>query len=90
MKNYNQTILKFKGTKLELIEAVRMAKIESRKQVEGTNILASLPKVELIGRRLLSISNKHVSSSITDFTKVPNNNILEGTITYGVDSSWIH
>lgn len=88
MKTYNQTIVNFKGSESELIEAVKTAKKESRKQVEGTNILPSLPVVELIGRRFIEVSNKHVTTDIIDFSKVPDPNMFEGTITYGVDSNW--
>lgn len=87
-KSYNQTIVNFKGSESQLIEAVKLAKREARKQVEGTNILPSLPVVELTGRRFVNVSNKHVTTEIIDFSKVPDPNVFEGTITYGVDSSW--
>lgn len=88
MTTYNQTIVNFKGSKSELIEAVKIAKKEARKQVEGTNILPSLPVVELIGRRFIEVSNNHVTTDIIDFSKVPDPNVFEGAITYGVDSNW--
>lgn len=87
MKNYIQTTIQFKGTEQELINAVKLAKQDARKQVEGANILPSFPVVNLIGRQFVKVSNRHVTCEVSNPSLVESG-IYEGTITYGVDSSW--
>jgi hypothetical protein len=88
MKTLTQTQVKFKGTEQELINAIKEAKKQAKKQVEGTNILARGITLDLMGRRFVTYSNRHITSEIVDRNLVTDSKIYEGTIIYGVDSSW--